>query len=70
MIIKRKLYSGIEVVRGKKWKFVIPKHDIIDAKLAYEKHLARGGEKEGERFMALYRKLAGNKPHKFIQKIK
>lgn len=69
MIIKRKqkTYSGIQVG---KYKISIPKHDLVDAKIALEKHIARGGEVEGKRFMSLYRELAGNKPHKFIQKIK
>lgn len=72
MIIKRKqkTYSGIQVAKIGKYKISIPKHDLVDAKLAYEKHIIRGGEKEGKRFMSLYRELAGNKPHKFIQKIK
>lgn len=72
MIIKRKqkTYSGIRVAKVGKYEFYIPKNSIVDAKLAYEKHIIRGGEKEGKRFMSLYRELAGNKPHKFIQKIK
>ncbi len=72
MIIKRKqkTYSGIQVAKIGKYKISIPKHDLIDAKIALEKHIARGGEAEGKRFMSLYRELAGNKPHKFIQKIK
>lgn len=72
MILKRKqkTYSGIQIARIGKYKISIPKHDLIDAKLALEKHIARGGEKEGKRFMSLYKNLAGNKPHKFIQKIK
>lgn len=72
MIVRRKqkTYSGIQIAKIGKYKISIPKHDLIDAKIALEKHIARGGEAEGKRFMSLYRKLAGNKPHKFIQKIK
>lgn len=70
MIIKRqKTYSGIRVAKVGKYGIYIPKHDIVDAKLAYEKHIVRGGEKEGKRFLEIYKEVAGNKPFKFIRKV-
>lgn len=61
MIIKRqKTYS--------RYKIVLPKHDMFDARAMMEKHIRQGGEKEGKRFVELYHKLT--KPHKLIQKVK